>query len=113
MNVMIIFGVMLVFVGIYLITQAMKMKKLNELAGNVILSDEEVIKCKDKAGFISYVYEKEVFTGAAICVLGIALAVKELVAAATIICNVVIVLGIIVILWFFNVLREARSKFLY
>ena len=113
MNVMIIFGVALIFIGIYLLAQAMKMKKRNELVGNVILSEEEVLKCKDKTGFINFIYGKEVITGAAVMVLGIALAVKEMFAAATIACNVVIILGLLVILWFFNSLREARSRFLY
>lgn len=113
MNVMIIFGGALVLVGIYLIIQAVKMKKTNELAGNIVLSEEDVMKCKDKKGFISYIYGREVVTGIAVIIIGIALIIKEVVTISAIITDGVIIVALIIILLFFNSLKEARNKFLY
>lgn len=113
MNVMIIFGCALVIIGFYLILQAVKMKKTNEIAGNIVLSEEDVLKCKDKKGFISYIYGREVLTGVAVIVIGLALIVKELISTAKLPANVVIVIALIIILLFFNSLKEARNRFLY
>ena len=113
MNVMIIFGGALILVGIYLILQTVKMKNTNEIAGNIVLSEEEVMKCKDKKGFISYIYAREVITGVAVIMIGIALIVKELGLITTIIADGVIIAALIIILLFFNSLKEARNRFLY
>lgn len=113
MNAMIIFGGALIIIGIYLIIQAVKMKSTNEIAGNIVLSEEDVLKCKDKKGFISYIYGREVVTGVAVIVIGIALIVKELVATLTLVANGVIIVALVIILLFFNSLKEARSRFLY
>lgn len=113
MNVMIIFGGALVLVGIYLIIQAVKMKKTNELAGNIVLTEEDVLKCKDKKGFIEYIYGREVVTGATVIAIGIALIVKELLPALSVIANGVILIALVIILLFFNSLKDARNRFLY
>lgn len=113
MNVMIIFGGALILVGIYLILQAVKMKNTNEIAGNIVLSEEEVMKCKDKKGFIGYIYAREVITGVAVIMIGIALIIKELSIITAIIVDGVIIAALIIILLFFNSLKEARNRFLY
>lgn len=113
MNVMIIFGAALILVGSYLIIQAVKMKKTNEIAGNIVLSEEDILKCKDKKGFISYIYGREVVTGVAVIVIGIALIIKELVVIAALVADGVIIISLIIILSFFNSLKEARTRFLY
>lgn len=112
MNVMIILGAAIVFIGIYLIAQAVKMKKSNEIIGSAILAEEEAKKCKNKEGFITYMYGREVITGVALLIMGAAVVVKELVENAEIISNVVIIVMLLVVLWFFNCLREARSAYL-
>ena len=113
MNAMVIFGVALVFVGSYLVSQAAKMKKTNDVAGNIVLSEEDVLKCKDKKGFIEYIYFREVLTGIAVIGIGISLVVKELVASAVIVANGVISVALVIILYFFYSLKEARNKYLY
>lgn len=113
MNVMIIFGAAIIFIGIYFIAQAAKMKKSNELTGNAILAEEDVRRCKDKTGFITYIYGREVITGIAVMVMGAALMIKELVSEAAIVSNIVIVAALVVVLWFFYSLSEARKRFLY
>ena len=113
MNTMLIFGAALVLVGIYLVGQAIKMKKTNEIAGNIVLTEEDVLKCKDKNGFIQYIYGREVLTGIAVIVIGITLVIKELVEVAKLFTNGIIFVALIIIVCFFYSLKEARSKFLY
>ena len=47
MNVMIIFNVVILGFGIYMIAAALKMKKTGEISSAVI-TEEEIAKCKDK-----------------------------------------------------------------
>lgn len=113
MNVMIIFGAAIIFIGIYLIVQAVKMKNSKELIGNPILAEEDARKCKDKTGFITYIFGREVAAGIAVIILGVALVAKELFAGAAMIANIVIVLTLLVVLFFLYALGEARKKYLY
>ena len=113
MNVMILFGAAIFFIGIYLIVQAVKMNNSKELIGNPILADEDARKCKDKNGFITYIYGREVAAGIAVMILGAALIIREIVVEAVVIANIVIVITLLVVLFFLYTLGEARKKFLY
>lgn len=113
MNVMIIFGAAMIFIGMYLMVQAVKMKKRGELIGNPILAEEEAGRCKDKEGFIAYIYRRELLTGMAVMIMGAAVIIKELAEATVLAANLVIFAALLVVLWFFYSLSEARSTFLY
>ena len=52
-------------------------------------------------------------TGIAVIGIGISLVVKELVASAVIVANGVISVALVIILYFFYSLKEARNKYLY
>lgn len=113
MNTMIIFGVAIFFIGIYLMIQAVKMKKSGELVGNPILVEEEAKKCKNKAEFIAQIYGQEVAAGIAVMVIGVALVCKELISGIAMIANIVMVLALLVVLCFLYILGEAKKRFLY
>lgn len=71
MDIMIIFDAVMIFLGIYMIVAALNMKKKNEI-GTVILAEEEAVRCKDKEGFIAYIYWREAVVGGALILYGAA-----------------------------------------
>ena len=113
MNTMVLFGAAMVLIGIYLLIQAVKMKKSNEIVGNPILADEDARKCKDKAGFITFIYGQEMACGIAVIIIGMALLAKELLTGVDAVANVVILLALLVVLFFLYSLSEARKRFLF
>lgn len=89
------------------------MRKSNDIKGNPILAEEDVLKCKDKKGFISYIYSREVAAGVAVMIIGVALILKELIEGMHAIANAVIIPALLVIMFFLYALGEAKKKFMY
>lgn len=112
MDVMMIFDVVMIGIGIYMIVAGLQMKKENTIS-QILLAEEEIIKCKDTEGFISYIYWREVVMGAALVLYGaIGLLDKYIFEMGGILNYVPIVLLLIVFFWFYSGLQTARMRFL-
>lgn len=111
MNIMIVFDIVIIGFGLYMIAAGLKMKKTGEISP-MVLAEEEMKKCKDKAGFISYIYWKEAVFGAVMIVTGILGLVNELVKSLGKFSYVELVVFLAVFLWFSRELGTARGKYL-
>lgn len=111
MEVMLIFYVVMMGFGVYMIGAAFKMKKTGEISSAVI-TEEEIAKCKNKQGFIEFVYWKEAIFGVMIILVGALGIINDKVVSLGIfnIVELVVFLGAFV--WFQNSLRKAREQFL-
>ena len=112
MNVMMIFDVIIIVFGTYMIFQGFGMKKKGEIS-TVLITPEEILKCKDKKGFILEMYWKEVVFGATIIVVGVLGVINNLTSELKVV-NIIRMIGFLVMfLWFQTSLQKARGKFLY
>ncbi len=62
MDYIVIFDVIVAALGLYLIAAAYKMKKTGE-PNAVLAGSEEVLKCRDKKGFVGAIYGQTFFFG--------------------------------------------------
>lgn len=111
MNVMIIFNIVIMGFGIYMIAAALKMKKTGVISSAVI-TEEEIAKCKDKKGFIEFMYWREAFFGVLIIIVGALGLVDDLVVSLGIFNIIEMLVFLAAFLWFQTGLRKAREKFL-
>lgn len=111
MKVLAIFGAAMLLVGVYMIFAGLSMKRKNEI-GTMILAEEEVKKCRDKKGFIAFMYWREMIVGGAIILLGVAEIANDLLENAGIVPYIGVIVGITALLWFFYSLKKARELFL-
>lgn len=112
MNVMLILDVIIIFLGVYMLLQAFGMKKKGEISP-VIITQEEIVKCKDKDGFIQYMYVKEAIFGAVIILTGALGLLNEQVIKIGALKYVSGILFLLAFFWFQGSLRSARGKFFY
>ena len=108
---MTIFGAVIILIGIYMIFAGFSMKKKHEI-GTMILAEEEVKKCKDKEGFIAYMYWREIIVGGATILLGGAEIASDLLEDSGIIPYIGVIVGIAALLWFFYSLKKARDLYI-
>lgn len=113
MDVMMIFELVMMGIGIYMLIAAFNMKKKNEI-GTVILAEEEVLRCSDKTGFITYIYWREAVLGSALILYGVVGLLEQYVfQVGRVLDFVCIVILLVIFGWFYNGLQNARKKFLY
>lgn len=112
MNVMLIFDVIIIVFGAYMIFQGLGMKKKGEIS-SILITPEEILKCKDKKGFISDIYWKEAVFGGVVILVGILGLINDLVCELGVLNTVRIVGFLVMFLWFQTSLQKARGKFLY
>lgn len=111
MNMMLILDIVITVVGIYMVAAGLKMKKTGEIS-SLILAEEELKKCKDKKGFISYIYWKEALLGGVMTAVGLLGLVNELLKALGNFKYVELVIFLAVFFWFSRELGAAREKYL-
>ena len=70
MNMMVIFDVIVVLFGVYMVASAFKMNRSGEIS-SMLVSKEELGKCRDKAAFIGSIYRKEAAFGVIMALVGI------------------------------------------
>ncbi len=70
MDYIIIFDVVLVIVGAYLIFSGLQMKKTGKISA-FIVNQEEIGRCKDTQGFIAGIYRQTWAFGAALLLFGV------------------------------------------
>ena len=113
MNFMVVFDVVIAVLGIYLIYSAIQMKKTGEIS-NVIVNPEEIAKCKNKRGFIDFIYDKVMLFGVVSLVFGILGGINDGVYSFGKIFTVISVsVFVLAWFWFSNQLRKGRDKFFY
>jgi len=112
MDVMMIFDMVMVGIGVYMAVAAWGMKKKNEISP-ILLAEEELVKCQDKEGFITYIYWREVVMGVALILYGvIGLLDKYIFKIGGVLDYISVVLLLIVFFWFYKGLQNARTQFL-
>ena len=112
MDVMMIFDIVMIGLGLYMMIAAWNMKKKNEI-GSVILAEEELARCKDKAGFIAFIYWREAVLGGALMIYGvIGLLDKFIFKAGSMLDYISVILLLVFFAWFYQGLQSARRQFL-
>lgn len=111
MDIMTVFdGIMLIF-GFYMAAAAMKMKKSGRI-GNVMLTEEENASCRDKEGWINYMYWREAVFGGILVLTGGSGVASDLLFSAGYWDYVKMVLFFLAFCWFYGSLRRARQDYL-
>lgn len=111
MEVMLIFYVIMMGFGVYMIGAALKMKKTGEIS-SVVITEEEIAKCKNKQGFIEFIYWKEALFGIMIILVGALGIINDKVISLGVFNIVELVVFLAAFLWFQNSLCKAREQFL-
>lgn len=112
MDVMMIFNVVLMILGIVIVISAFNMKKSKQIG--MILAEEEVYKCKDTVGFIESVYRRQAVLGAVLVLYGgIGLLDKFVLGIGEFLNYVPAILVLAVFFWFYKGLQSAKAKYLY
>ena len=70
MNMYLVFDLVFLLLGIWMISSAVKMKRTGEIS-DWILMEEDMKRCRKKAEFTSYLSPWMLGTGVAVCVLGV------------------------------------------
>ena len=108
---MTIFDLVITIMGIYMIIEANRMKKTGELSKTVI-NEKEINHCKDKKGFIEYIYPKAIIFGGGLILYGVLDYVNEYVISFGVVLDIIIlVLFIGGFVWFTKQLSNGRKKF--
>lgn len=111
MDVMWLIDIVILLFGFYMIWMAFKMKQSGEISSAVITA-EEIAACRDKKGFISFMYWREALFGAIMALTGALGLINELAVSLGKFNLVEMVIFLAAFLWFQHGLREARERFL-
>lgn len=110
MNMMLIFDVVIILLGLYMTVAALRMKKSGKIS-TVVLAQEEIKKCKDTQGFISFLYWKEAAFGGMTVLVGIFGLLDGQREVSGIPEFVRMLVFLAAFFWFQNELRKARSRY--
>ena len=112
MLTMVIFDVVIVLFGLYMVISAMKMNKSGEISG-MLVSNEELGHCKNKKAFIASIYKKEAIFGIIMMAVGILDLVDELLISIQYVNIFEMLIFLMAFLWFSRELRNARSDYFF
>ena len=112
MKVMIVFDAVILLFGIYMVISSLQMKKSGKI-NSMVIAEEEMKKCKDAAGFISFIYWREALFGGIVALTGLIGIINELTNFLGKLTLVELVVFLGSFLWFQNGLKTAREKFLH
>lgn len=110
MNVMTIFDIVIFGFGVYMVGAALKMKKTGEISSAVI-APEETARCRDKQGFIDFIYWKEALFGVLVVLVGALGIINEQVISLGSASVIEMLVFLAAFIWFQSELRKAREKF--
>ena len=110
MNYFIIIDAVTLILGIYIIFVSLRMKKSGQIEITFVAEDE-MKKIKDTAGYIAYIYPKSLVFGIVIFVISIVAIVSDCLKKIPYWSYVEMIIFVAVIIWFSNMLRNAREKF--
>lgn len=111
MDVMLIFDIVILIFGAYMVFSALRMKKTGVISSAVI-TPEEIAKCKDKQGFIAFMYWKEALFGGLVAIVGGLGIVNDVVVSLGAFNVVEMLVFLAAFFWFQNELRRAREKYI-
>lgn len=110
--VLMVFDVIIVGFGIYMLVSAMKMKKKNEI-NTMILTEEEMVKCQHKTELADFLYWREAVLGGVFVLSGaVRLLDKFVLKIGGMLDMIPVVILLLVAFWFLKCLQTARAKFL-
>lgn len=110
MDIMMIFDLLIVVFGVYMVIAAFKMKK-SGVINTVLITPEESAKCSDREGFIGDMYWREAFFGALMALLGAVGFVNDRIVSLGGWNIVEMIVFLAVFLWFQWSLNRARKQF--
>ena len=111
-DMMIVFDMIVVLIGVYMGISSFYMKKSGEIS-SAIITKEELNKCKKKKEFIQYIYWKEMLFGAVAAAVGILGVVNRLILSLEYLNIITMLVFLAAFLWFWHELGQAREKFLH
>ncbi len=110
--VIIVFDVLILLLGLYLIFNAIKMKKTDEMP-SILLTPKELNLCKNPYGFIDYMFPFVLIFGIVAAVFGIVSLIGDtLLDFPRIYDGIAVLILLAVWVWFSMMLRRAKSKFM-
>lgn len=110
-SIMTTFDLIIVVMGIYMITEAYRMKKTGELSKTVV-NEKEINHCKDKKGFIDFVFPKSITFGVILILFGILDFANTYMGTFGAILDIVILIVFVAgFIWFSKQLGIARKNF--
>ncbi len=112
MKVMLVFNIVIILFGIYMIVSSVQMKKQGNI-NPMVLAKEERKKCKDVNGFIEFIYWRELVLGICMAAVGVIGVLDETVLSIGKIASYAeMLIFLAAFLWFQHSLNQARDKFL-
>ncbi len=110
MEVMLILNVVFIIFGLYLVAMATKMKKTGTIH-NMVMSQEERVRCKDEKGYIAFVTPKMVIFGTTISLVGVLEIVSQITKLFLRYRFVILIMFLIMFAVYQIQMREAKNKF--
>lgn len=110
MNYNIIIDAVTLILGIYIVFVSFRMKKSGKIESS-FLADEEMKKVKDTAGYIDFMYPKSLIFGGVIVAISIVAVISDFLKKIPYWSYIEMIIFVLIIIWFSNMLRNAREKF--
>ena len=113
MEYRVIFDVIIVALGVYLIYAGFQMKRTGEIS-TVIINRMEIGNCRDKKGFIDKIYKQTLIFGVVALAFGILGGVNDMLYSLGRVYDIGSVLIFLVVwFWFTKAIRNGRKEFFY
>lgn len=111
MDFMELFDIIIIGFGIYIIFTSIRMKQTGEIS-TIVMNREEIPKCRDKSGFIDFVYKKTIVFGVIAALFGVLGFINDTMFSLGAMVNWIgIAVFVVMFVWFTRTLRTARKKF--
>lgn len=110
-NFLIIFDVVILGYGLIIIFAAIKMKKTGIPAG-ILIPEEDIIGSKDPKGFCEAMYAKTLGFGVVCVLYGVISMISDIVMQSNLVNSIALAVLIVAVLFYCNVMRQARYKFI-
>ncbi len=110
MSYNIIIDAITLILGIYIIFVSFRMKKTGKIESS-FLAEDELKKVKDTKGYIAQMYPKSLTFGGVITVISIIAIVSDFLKKIPYWSYIEMIIFVLIIIWFSNMLRNAREKF--
>ncbi len=110
MSYNIIIDAVTLILGIYIICVSFRMKKSGRIESS-FLAEEEMKKVKDTAGYIEDMYPKSLIFGGVITAISIVAVISDFLKKIPYWSYIEMIIFVLIIIWFSNMLRNAREKF--
>lgn len=113
MDYIIIFDVIIICLGAYVMYSAWQMKRKGEIS-TFIVNPLEIAKCKDKPGFIAFIFDKTVIFGAVVLFYGILALLNDMLQVIGSSLNTLgVILFFAVLIWYNSNIKKGKGKYFY